>query len=123
MENVRTDLSHKPIVYLDYNNRDEGCGEAKLLSIGRATWDNNEMGVKVWRKNEDESWSRQSEDLPLWRVLDMAILLVATIKGQEKMIGGYIQDNDEKKKLDEALQNNMGILQCRLDFLKGLLNL
>ena len=81
------------------------------------------MGVKVWRKNEDESWSRQSEDLPLWRVLDMAILLVATIKGQEKMIGGYIQDNDEKKKLDEALQNNMGILQCRLDFLKGLLNL
>lgn len=123
MENVRTDLSHKPIVYLDYNNRDEGYGEAKLLSIGRATWDNNEMGVKVWRKNEDESWSRQSEDLPLWRVLDMAILLVATIKGQEKMIGGYIQDNDEKKKLDEALQNNMGILQCRLDFLKGLLNL
>lgn len=123
MEDIRTDLSHKPIVYLDYEKRDEGLGEAKILSVGRATWDNNCIGVKVWRKNPDDSWSRQSEDVPLWRVLDMSILLVSILKGQEKMIGGVVQDEKEKEYLDEYLKNDMDQLQCRLDCLKSLLNL
>ena len=93
-----------------------------MRSIGRATWNNECIGIKVWRKNSDGSWSRQSEDLPLWRILDMAILLVATLKGQEKMIGGIVCDK-EKKYLDDCLQNEMGVLQCRLDCLKSLLNL
>ncbi|MBO4587373.1 MAG: hypothetical protein J5711_00525 [Bacteroidales bacterium] len=122
MEDIRTDLSHKPIVYLDYEKRDE-AGDAKILSVGRATWNNDCLGVKVWRKTDDGLWSRQSEDVPLWRVLDMAILLVATLKGQEKMIGGVIQDSNEKIFLDETLKKEMGILQCRLDCIKGLLNL
>lgn len=122
MEDIRTDLSHKPIVYLDYEKRDE-AGDAKILSIGRATWNNDCIGVKVWRKTDDGLWSRQSEDLPLWRVLDMAILLVATLKGQEKMIVGIIQDADEKVYLDESLKKEMDKLQCRINCLKGLLNL
>ena len=120
MDDIRTDLSHKPIVYLNYEKRDEN-GDAKFLSIGRATWDNDCIGVKVWRKTNKGIWSRQSEDLPLWRLLDMVILLIATLKGQEKMIGGIIQDADKKKFLDEELKKEMKILQSRLDYLKELI--
>ena len=81
-------LSHKPIIAVDYSDIDakSGAGDAKFLSVGKATWDPNKQdcSAKVWRKSvETERWQRQSEELPLWRVLDLAKLVVATICGED----------------------------------------
>lgn len=78
-------LSHKPIVKLeDYSKLDGKYSEstdAQGLSIGLAQWSNSkdmDLSAKVWRYT-GEKWSRQSEELPLHRVLDLASLLCASI--------------------------------------------
>ena len=81
---IPTNLKHKPvIVSRDYDKIDgrETGPDAKGLSVGLAQW--NERGrvdasVKMWR-HTGEKWSRQSEELPPHRVLDLAILLCRTI--------------------------------------------
>ena len=47
------------------------------LSLGLAQWNDRgkvDISAKVWRYT-GEKWSRQSEELPLHRVLDLAILV------------------------------------------------
>lgn len=74
-------LKHKPVIVLeDYEAIDgkyQGGSDAKGLSLGMAQWNdhrNVEISAKVWRHTEAK-WSRQSEELPLHRVLDLAILI------------------------------------------------
>lgn len=74
-------LSHKPII--SWNDYDEEDGihchsDAKALSIGMATYDSNEISLKVWRK-PGKRWSRQSEELPIHRNLDLTILLLSVL--------------------------------------------
>ncbi len=78
-------LSHKPIVKLeDYTQIDgkfSNQTDAEGLSIGLAQWSTTDkpgLSAKVWRYT-GEKWSRQSEELPLHRVLDLASLLCASI--------------------------------------------
>lgn len=86
---VPTHLQHKPIYTVNgYNwidNPRNGDSEALGLSIGLAQW-NDRMGkdisAKVWRHTkgadgeyDSGKWSRQSEELPLHRVLDLAIFI------------------------------------------------
>ena len=55
--------------------------DAEGLSIGLAQWNsqgNTDLSAKVWRYT-GEKWSRQSEELPLHRVLDLASLICASI--------------------------------------------
>ena len=52
--------------------------DAKGLSLGLAQWNDRgkvDISAKVWRYT-GEKWSRQSEELPLHRVIDLAILIV-----------------------------------------------
>lgn len=76
-------LSHLPIVSVnDYDHIDGqyfNDTDARALSIGRSTWDKEQISLKVWRK-PGERWSRQSEELPIHRCLDLAILFLASIK-------------------------------------------
>ncbi len=79
--NIPTNLKHKPVfVSENYENVDGRYAyktDAKGLSLGLAQWNdrgNVEISAKVWRYT-GEKWSRQSEELPLHRVLDLAILL------------------------------------------------
>jgi len=54
--------------------------DAKGLSLGLAQWNDRgkvDVSAKVWRYT-GEKWSRQSEELPLHRVLDLAILVCRT---------------------------------------------
>ncbi|MFA7573604.1 MAG: DUF6530 family protein, partial [Lutispora sp.] len=54
--------------------------DAKGLSLGLAQWNDRgkvDISAKVWRYT-GEKWSRQSEELPLHRVLDLAILVCRT---------------------------------------------
>ena len=77
---IPTYLKHKPV--LEVANYDQLDGpyrtktDAKGLSVGLAQWIEpgcTEISAKVWR-NTGEKWSRQSEELPMHRVLDLAIL-------------------------------------------------
>ncbi len=78
---IPTQLKHKPVIvcedYEKVDGRTAYSSEAKGLSIGLAQWNDRgrvDSSAKVWRYT-GEKWSRQSEELPLHRVLDLAILL------------------------------------------------
>lgn len=79
--NIPTSLKHKPVLVA--NNYDKIDGrtaydtDAKGLSLGLAQWNdrgNVDISAKVWRYT-GEKWSRQSEELPMHRVIDLAILI------------------------------------------------
>ncbi len=81
---IPTTLKHKPVImtenYDEVDGRNAYDSEAKGLSIGLAQWNDRgsvEASAKVWRYT-GEKWSRQSEEMPLNRVLDLAILLCRT---------------------------------------------
>ena len=78
---IPTNLRHKPVIVADnyesVDGRQAGRSEVKGLSLGLAQWNdrgNVEISAKVWRRTGDR-WSRQSEELPLHRVLDLALLV------------------------------------------------
>lgn len=78
---IPTNLKHKPVIVSeDYENidgRNAYNSDAKGLSLGLAQWNDRgkvDISAKVWRHTGGK-WSRQSEELPLYRVLDLAILI------------------------------------------------
>lgn len=78
---IPTTLKHKPVIVVEnYGNVDGRQAyqtDAQGLSLGLAQWNdrgNVDVSAKVWR-HTGERWSRQSEELPLHRVLDLAILI------------------------------------------------
>ncbi|MDG0807984.1 DUF6530 family protein [Cohnella rhizosphaerae] len=82
---IPTTLKHKPVIVSDnYENVDgryAGHTDAKGLSLGLAQWNDRgkvDISAKVWRYT-GEKWSRQSEELPLHRVLDLAILVASSL--------------------------------------------
>ncbi|WP_219837581.1 DUF6530 family protein [Paenibacillus sp. R14(2021)] len=78
---IPTTLKHKPVIvsenYEGIDGRYANHTDAKGLSLGLAQWNDRgkiDISAKVWRYT-GEKWSRQSEELPLHRVLDLAILV------------------------------------------------
>lgn len=78
---IPTTLKHKPVIvsenYENVDGRYAYNSDAKGLSLGLAQWNDRgkvDISAKVWRYT-GEKWSRQSEELPLHRVLDLAILV------------------------------------------------
>lgn len=78
---IPTTLKHKPVIVSEnYENVDGRYAyntDSKGLSLGLAQWNDRgkvDISAKVWRYT-GEKWSRQSEELPLHRVLDLAILV------------------------------------------------
>jgi len=78
---IPTTLKHKPVIisenYENVDGRNAYNTDAKGLSLGLAQWNDRgkvDISAKVWRYT-GEKWSRQSEELPLHRVLDLAILV------------------------------------------------
>ena len=81
---IPTTLKHKPVIVSENYERVDGrkCydSDAKGLSLGLAQWNDRgrvEISAKVWRYT-GEKWSRQSEELPFTRVIDLAILVART---------------------------------------------
>lgn len=79
---IPTTLKHKPVIvsenYENVDGRNAYNSDAKGLSLGLAQWNDRgkvDISAKVWRYT-GEKWSRQSEELPLHRVLDLAILII-----------------------------------------------
>ncbi len=78
---IPTTLKHKPVIvsenYENVDGRTAYHSDAKGLSLGLAQWNDRgkvDISAKVWR-HTGEKWSRQSEELPLHRVIDLAILV------------------------------------------------
>lgn len=78
---IPTNLKHKPVIVSENYENIDGCKaydtDAKGLSLGLAQWNDRgklDISAKVWRYT-GEKWSRQSEELPMHRVLDLAILV------------------------------------------------
>ena len=106
-----THLKHQPIIGI--NNYDKVDGkyasdtDAMALTLGNAQWDHNDLSAKVWRK-EPTKWSRQSEELPLHRVIDLATLIVSVLtegdtdgemkypEGNAKKVSVYGTKGDDK---------------------------
>lgn len=86
MMKIPTTLKHKPVIVSEnYENVDGRYAyktDTKGLSLGLAQWNDRgrvDISAKVWR-HTGEKWSRQSEELPLHRVLDFAILVCRTMQ-------------------------------------------
>ncbi|MBB6480162.1 DUF6530 family protein [Spirochaeta isovalerica] len=78
---IPADLKHKPVIvsedYDKIDGRKSGDTDAMGLSLGLAQWNdrgNVDISAKIWR-HTGEKWSRQSEELPFHRVLDLAIMI------------------------------------------------
>ncbi len=118
-----THLNHKPIIsvndYEKYEPNYPSKTDVRALSIGKAQYNENDISLKVWR-HTDQRWSRQSEELPVHRNIDLTLLFVGsllkssnsqtsqTILNEEvtnekglKDIHNYYQNN--KKHIDKQL--------------------
>ncbi|HPF19150.1 MAG: DUF6530 family protein [Bacillota bacterium] len=83
---IPTTLKHKPVIVADHYENIDGRfaynTDAKGLSLGLAQWNDRgkvDISAKVWRYT-GEKWSRQSEELPLHRILDLAIFICSAQK-------------------------------------------
>lgn len=78
--NIPTTLKHKPVIVSDDYDKIDGRiknSDAKGLSLGLAQWNDRgkvDISAKIWRYT-GEKWSRQSEEMPLHRVIDLALLI------------------------------------------------
>ncbi|MCW3108625.1 MAG: hypothetical protein JWQ09_3131 [Segetibacter sp.] len=125
-------LSHKPIVEVSNYSAIDGKYVANTdvvaLSIGTAQWDEDDMSAKVWRyKKDSDRWSRQSEELPLHRVLDLSILLLASfIKDRDSdfpltNLGETITDKSKLNLIDEYYRENKGKINPRIEELERII--
>ncbi|NMC99905.1 MAG: hypothetical protein GYA62_09305 [Bacteroidales bacterium] len=124
-------LSHKPIISVnDYDKIDALYADktdVKALSIGRAQYDYDQISLKVWR-HTDEKWSRQSEELPIHRNLDLSILFLAALSTDitahypQSNLREVIDNESEVQIIKEYYEENRKFIEPRLKELKRLLN-
>lgn len=81
---IPTSLKHKPVVVSEkydlIDGRYANKTDTKGLSLGLAQWNDRgkvDISAKIWRHTGGK-WSRQSEELPFHRVLDLAIMICKT---------------------------------------------
>lgn len=124
-------LAHKPIIGVDNYDRIDGRyannSDAKALSLGKSQWDSNEMAAKVWR-HTGEKWTRQSEELPLHRVLDLAILILSMYVEEDgsnrakTTLNEVVINPSDLAILEQFLDANKQYLMPRIKELKEILN-
>ncbi len=89
---IPMNLKHKPVASLnDYDSVDgkyADGSDAKCLSLGLAQWNDKDISAKVWRHVEGK-WSRQSEELPVHRVLDLALMIIASLEKTAKVKASF----------------------------------
>ena len=123
-------LGHKPIIGVDNYDRIDGKyannTDAKALSIGKSQWNTEDISAKV-RRHTGEKWTRQSEELPIHRVLDLAILILSSYiredeNGRSKTtLNEVVINHEEISTLQKYLNDNKEYLEPRILELKNLL--
>ena len=75
------------------------------LDIGLSQWDNEKVSAKVWRATrEKKSFSRQSEDIPLHRILDLTLLLLEALENSEKISNGTFAREEMRISENESVE-------------------
>ena len=93
-------ILHTPVYVVPYFAHDPGREnetDTQFLSVGWSQWDNEEPAAKVVR-HSGQRWSRQSEELPLGRLVDLAILTALAFgKGSDfvQVDCGVFESQDE----------------------------
>lgn len=116
---------HTPVLSIDYEKIDEavGYGDAIYMDIGQSTWSAGEFSAKVWRIANGR-WSRQSEELPLSRVLDLAILVSSAIMGKKCNLNAIYQNIQLKDALENFItENSQEIFSPKLNELREILQI
>jgi hypothetical protein len=83
-------LKHKPVALLPYEEHDGPYApdtDCRFLSVGWAQYDPRTLSAKALRYTNGR-WSRQSEELPLHRAIDLTALIVHTL--QASLAGGRV---------------------------------
>ena len=127
---IPTHLNHRPIIkwenYDKVDGRFKNNTDAQGLSVGLAQWnspneDEPDISVKVWR-HTGEKWSRQSEEIPPHRLVDMTSLLCSALMyvrndvllSDESFSITSSQDAILLEKLKEGLQKEEPFLESSL---------
>ena len=117
--------------YCHYDGPYADHTDAQALSIGYAQYqeeeeeEEEEISAKVWRR-PDKKWSRMSEEMPIHRVFDLAILYLSTLLEVNPPIeyASKIDRHPEKNGvaiIKKQYHENKEILNCRIRALKELL--
>ena len=120
-------LSHKPIIACDYSAYTNADDDAKYLSLGHAQYDYDAASIKIFRKT-GEKWSRQSEEIPINRVGDIALLLLAGIKKayqptpDQSILNEVVLKEDEMDFLKEQFESDKERIKQSFLEIKRLLN-
>ena len=126
-----THLKHKPIIVVnDYQTNYENIGgsDAEALSIGLAQWvnSNNDISAKVFRYVGQ--WSRQSEELPPHRVIDLCILLLSSFINDSNnhpltILNEKVINQADLIKIEKYFKANRGCLVPKIQELNKIINL
>jgi Family of unknown function (DUF6530) len=74
-------IAHTPVYVMPYFAHDPGREndtDAQFITLGWSQWDDDEPSAKVVRYS-GKRWSRQSEELPLARLVDLTILTALAV--------------------------------------------
>jgi hypothetical protein len=131
MNTAPNNLSHKPIIAVnDYDKIDAkyvGKTDVRALSIGQAQYDSDEISLKVWR-HTGKKWSRQSEELPIHRSLDLNILLLSSLMVDinsnypGSKLGEEIVLKDRVEEIKDYFKKNKDMLAPRIKELQSIIN-
>lgn len=127
-----THLKHKPIIAVnDYDKIDAiyaNDTDVCALSIGQAQYDTDEISVKIWR-HTGERWSRQSEEMPIHRALDLSILTIAAFltdtesKYSLSSLREEIITEHRVTEIKDYYKRNKSMIRPRLEELHKILNM
>ncbi len=129
--NAPEHLAHKPIIVVnDYDIKDgiyAGHSDAKALSIGQAQYDADEIAAKIFR-HTGTRWSRQSEEMPIHRTLDLTILILgsmlisSTTEGAITNLDEVVISPERLQEISDYYEKNKKTLRPRLKEMKNLLD-
>jgi len=124
-------LTHKPVLACRYEDATLSNEDAKFISIGKATYDSDYASIKIWRRTEDDQrWSRQSEEIPIHRVglcMQMLLSAIRLVQSQDGTIPSEtalkeeIQTDDCLPFLMHAIQSDGDSIKMSLIEIKRLL--
>jgi hypothetical protein len=103
-------LKHKPVFLLPYEEHDGPFAretDCKFLSVGWAQYDPGGISVKTLR-HTDIKWSRQSEELPIHRAIDLVLLLANAVRvggGRIEFPAGTLENQPGVVAIDATLAN------------------
>ena len=128
---IPTHLKHKPIIGVnDYEKIDSiyaNNSDVRALSIGEAQYDNKQISLKVWR-HTGKKWSRQNEEIPIHRNIDLTILLIGSLltdissKYPTTSLREEILNENKVIDIQNYYKKNENYLKPRLEELKSVLD-